>query len=492
MTMTSVSRILLTVRFLGVLCLLVPTGIAAAACTGDCDGDGAVTVTELIKGVNIALESASLDACPAFDANGDGTVTVNEIVAAVNYALTACPVEEPTATPTDMPTATPTPVPPTEAPTLTPTGVPTTTPIVPPTALPTLEPTATVPPVPTPTSPATVTATAIHTPLPTATLAPPTPGGATASVQGAAVMVANGMTVIPSVITAIVSGFEYSSSSSLVAEANLEGGAASTGSCPRGGTASRNTSGFPPVVSISLANCAADTADGQLVVNGTASLGLLSPSLNADIQIRFTDDTGTTTKLTQTAKLNGTFSPTLGGSCYATAATLQLSSGTLSSLAPGSNGAGVTFNGTTVNVTVATFNTDCVPVNYSLKFNGPATLSYLAANGTAIGSFDATFSNFDVAQDTSRVPSETRLDGGLNATCVGGAATIATRTPLQQAVGSLCPTDGVLRVTAAGTTGDILYLPSGGVGIDTDLDGTADSTYPSCTDPALLQCVGAT
>jgi len=465
-------------------------GVAAAACTGDCNADGAVTVTELIKGVNIALETASLDSCPEFDANGDGAATVNEIVAAVNYALTACPVAEPTATPTDVPTATPTPAPPTEVPTLTPTVAATETPTAPATASATAEPTATVPPIPTATAPAPATATASHTPLPTATNAPtvpPTPAGATKSAVGAAVMVANGMTVIPSVITAIVSGFEFSSSSSLVApEANLEGGAAATGACPKGGTASKSGT---LTQSITLTNCTVDTADGLLVVNGTASLGLLSSSLNADIEIRFTDDSGTTTKLTQTAKLSGTFSPRLGGDCYVTAATLQLSSGTLSSLAPGSNGAGVSFSGTTVNVTVDTFNGDCVPVEYTLRFNGPAMLSYLGPNGTATGSFDATFSNFDVAQDASKVPTETRLDGGLSATCLGGAATIATRDPLQQAVGSLCPTDGVLRVTAAGTTGDILYLSGGGVGIDTNLDGSAELTYPSCLDPALLQCV---
>jgi hypothetical protein len=149
----------------------------------------------------------------------------------------------------------------------------------------------------------------------------------------------------------------------------------------------------------------------------------------------------------------------------------------------------VSFNGTTVNVTVDTFNGDCVPVEYNLRFNGPATVSLLDADGTSAGSFAATFSNFDVAQNASEVPTESRLDGGLSATCLGGAATIATQKLLQQAVGSLCPTEGVLRVTAAGTTGDILYLSGGGVGIDTNLDGTAEATYPSCLDPALLQCV---
>jgi hypothetical protein len=62
----------------------------AAACAGDCNGDGAVTVDELIKGVNIALGSASRDQCPSFDTNGDGEVTVDELVHAVNNALSGC------------------------------------------------------------------------------------------------------------------------------------------------------------------------------------------------------------------------------------------------------------------------------------------------------------------------------------------------------------------------------------------------------------------
>jgi len=62
-----------------------------AACTGDCNGDGAVLINELILGVNIALESRSIDACPAFDNDGSGTVTIAELVRAVGFALNACP-----------------------------------------------------------------------------------------------------------------------------------------------------------------------------------------------------------------------------------------------------------------------------------------------------------------------------------------------------------------------------------------------------------------
>lgn len=60
-------------------------------CTGDCNGDRAVTINEILIGVNIALGDAPLDECSVFDANGDGTVTVDEIVAAVSNALGQCP-----------------------------------------------------------------------------------------------------------------------------------------------------------------------------------------------------------------------------------------------------------------------------------------------------------------------------------------------------------------------------------------------------------------
>ena len=60
------------------------------ACTGDCDGDGAVDVDELVLAVRIARGLASLDACPAFTADeGDG-IEDAELVLAVRHALEGC------------------------------------------------------------------------------------------------------------------------------------------------------------------------------------------------------------------------------------------------------------------------------------------------------------------------------------------------------------------------------------------------------------------
>ncbi len=65
---------------------------AASACTGDCSGNDAVTIDELIRGVNIALGAAGIGQCPSFDANDSDsdTVTIDELVEGVNNSLAGC------------------------------------------------------------------------------------------------------------------------------------------------------------------------------------------------------------------------------------------------------------------------------------------------------------------------------------------------------------------------------------------------------------------
>ena len=58
-------------------------------CTGDCDGNGAVAINELILGVNIALGAQPVDACPAF-MNPDGIVDIARLIKGVNNALNGC------------------------------------------------------------------------------------------------------------------------------------------------------------------------------------------------------------------------------------------------------------------------------------------------------------------------------------------------------------------------------------------------------------------
>jgi hypothetical protein len=61
-----------------------------AACAGDCNQDGVVSVNELATAVNIALGVVNVDQCATFDADKNGSVTVDELVKAVNAALTGC------------------------------------------------------------------------------------------------------------------------------------------------------------------------------------------------------------------------------------------------------------------------------------------------------------------------------------------------------------------------------------------------------------------
>jgi len=67
-----------------------PTSTPTPTCVGDCNGDGQVTVNELVAMVNIVLEQMPLIGCRAGDASQDGVITVNEIVAGVNNALGRC------------------------------------------------------------------------------------------------------------------------------------------------------------------------------------------------------------------------------------------------------------------------------------------------------------------------------------------------------------------------------------------------------------------
>jgi hypothetical protein len=70
-------------------------------CPGDCNGDGVVTVDQIMLAVDLVLREQSgilddplscigTEECPAVDTDLDCQVTINEIVAAVNRALEGC------------------------------------------------------------------------------------------------------------------------------------------------------------------------------------------------------------------------------------------------------------------------------------------------------------------------------------------------------------------------------------------------------------------
>lgn len=76
------------------LCQSAPTPTPTTSlvgCPGDCDGDAAVLVSELVRAVRIALGRTGDPAdCPAADPDGDGSVSISELVRAVRAALEGC------------------------------------------------------------------------------------------------------------------------------------------------------------------------------------------------------------------------------------------------------------------------------------------------------------------------------------------------------------------------------------------------------------------
>lgn len=67
-----------------------PTPTPEPPCPGDCNGDGEVTVDEVVTGVSEALGSLG-PSCPAMDVDGNGEITIDELVLAINAALRGCP-----------------------------------------------------------------------------------------------------------------------------------------------------------------------------------------------------------------------------------------------------------------------------------------------------------------------------------------------------------------------------------------------------------------
>jgi hypothetical protein len=64
--------------------------LTAPSCNGDCNGDGAVTIDEVLACVNIAL-GADPATCRSCDADGNGVVAVDELVKTAGFALSGCP-----------------------------------------------------------------------------------------------------------------------------------------------------------------------------------------------------------------------------------------------------------------------------------------------------------------------------------------------------------------------------------------------------------------
>jgi hypothetical protein len=66
------------------------TPTPSTSCLGDCNGDGQVSISELVTMVNISLGEQPLANCPFGHGNDDGMITIDELMVAVNNALEGC------------------------------------------------------------------------------------------------------------------------------------------------------------------------------------------------------------------------------------------------------------------------------------------------------------------------------------------------------------------------------------------------------------------
>jgi hypothetical protein len=63
----------------------------AVTCPGDCNGDGEVSIDELITGVGITINSELLSTCPALACGSANSATVDCLLRAIDAALNGCP-----------------------------------------------------------------------------------------------------------------------------------------------------------------------------------------------------------------------------------------------------------------------------------------------------------------------------------------------------------------------------------------------------------------
>ncbi|MDX2170917.1 MAG: imelysin family protein [Deltaproteobacteria bacterium] len=80
-------------KFWSIVALGLAVGVvqraAAQMCVGDCDANGAVSIDEVISGVNLALGSDAAS-CAALDTDVNGDIAINELIGAVSAALDGC------------------------------------------------------------------------------------------------------------------------------------------------------------------------------------------------------------------------------------------------------------------------------------------------------------------------------------------------------------------------------------------------------------------
>ena len=554
----AVARSLKTgMRLVVLAAVLSACGSAAQAqCVGDCQGDGSVTINDLILGVNIALGSQPATACPAFQ-NAQGQVDIAQLIKGVNNALGGCLAESTataTATSPDTPTISATPAASathtsaatatstathtTAAPTatamqtsastatLTATGESTAT------ATATSVSTATVTQSPTPSSTPTVTATASATATATVTKTPTetaVPVGEL--VAGHAAIVSAGLRSVQAVIAAVVAQDTHSVVALQKVSSPVDVGAdamrvAAANMCSVSGTSQRSCmemgSGNDKSIHLLLdadscvvAGASGETAqfNGKITLDSNPSavgtcdpLAFLSgmyqvgdpdaPGGTAPLEVVFRDAFLEPT-LTVSAALSGLVSIGIPPppSCLVATLTLTLEGDITSQLADssGSPSIQVNFVDSGLTVDMITYNADCVPLSYRLKFNGPVnfTLSepapalVITSGEEIVTSFSVDFTDLFLNQHITSGSVTTEISGRMSSDCFGGDVDVATLDSVVVGAGDVCPNAGQLSLTSSAGPAAVTYAGSQ----VTVVQGGSEKVFPSCLALDLVNCI---
>ena len=153
----------------------------------------------------------------------------------------------------------------------------------------------------------------------------------------------------------------------------------------------------------------------------------------------------------------------------------------------------MSFFDTGVTMDMITYNGECVPLSYRLKFNGSAAFSVtepapalVATNGGEfIPSFSTEFTNLFLTQHIASGSVTSEISGKMSSDCFGGVVELATLDSVVVGAGDLCPNAGRLILTSSAGPATVTYDGSQ-VNV---VQGGSEKVFPTCLAPALVTCI---
>ncbi len=446
--------------------------IAVTNCAGDCDGNGAVSLGEVSRCVNLFLgqsmcsDSSPTLNCPVADADNGGSVSIGEVIQCVQRFLNGCPFSN-----------SPTPV---HTPIATPTATDTRTAMLTPSASPTVT----------------------NLPTSTATFELAT---SARRVAGAIHDATSVFLIVPDLLSAVLGHWPSSSAASMRSRLFTVPFACSGGG---GGTMACDQDiviGFPPtfsapVYSVQLDSCKVSASTGAtLTLNGTLTYignqgevcGTIPETGTLAIQTLTIEEAGSAGTVTASFS-SFTAGVTLAGSdeaCHYNVIDLDVA-GMIVVTAKNPQGAQISATqatfapGTTLVITVQQYGSACVPEIYFMGVNGVVTF------GNDATSFQGSFDGFTLSNDTTSGSNHVGIDGQVASACLGGAVSLHARSDLVIDAGAACPRAGEESVDHGPelSVTDLIRYSASGLELDYSDNDTIDATFNSCLDPQLFVC----